>query len=94
MKGWPWDLYCVVWFNLLFWMDKGLRRPFTFFIHDFSHKYPIPYFVLQVAICYGLYRLTDSIWVFVPILYGFCQGHFLWGGHEVGEQEWPPYLGD
>jgi hypothetical protein len=89
--GFIWDAYCWGWYNFLWWMEKTARRPFTFFIHDFSHKYPIPYFIIQAAICYGLYRLTDSIWVFVPILYGFCQGHFLWNDFKIGQQEQPTY---
>jgi hypothetical protein len=85
------DIYDQIWYHFEWFLNKTARRPFTFFIHDFSHKFPYLYFILQVAVCYGFYRLVDSFWVFVPILYAFAQGHFLWGGHKVGEQEFPEF---
>lgn len=88
-------IYNPIWFTFEFLVkNPRLRRPFTFVFHDFAHRKPALYILVQLGLIFGLYWLTQSYWVLVPILYGFIQGHVLWGGHKVGEQEDPEYTGD
>lgn len=92
-KNWIERFYDKVWYKVekLWIKSKKARRPFTFIFHDFAHKHPAIYTVVQLLII-ALFSWWLSPWVLVAMLYTFIQGHILWGGHKVGEQENPPYI--
>jgi hypothetical protein len=91
---WLCDFYDWFWFNTQFWWSKTLRRPYTFVFHDFAHKYPLLYILVQCGFIFGMWWIIRSPWIVLPLVYAFIQGHVLWGGHSVDEQEFPTYIED
>ena len=87
----PW--YDELWYHMqsLWEKNKWARRPFTFVFHDFSHAQPAVYWTLH-ALILGAFAWWLSPYVLIPSAIWFIQGHVVWAGHKVGEQENPPYV--
>ena len=94
--SWLWRFYDWFWYHsqALWIKSTWARKPYTLLFHDFAHASPVGYIFVQMAFVFGMWWLVDSYWIVLPILFGFIQGHILWGGHKVGEQEDPPYNPD
>ncbi len=87
-------VYCHLWFYAEFFIDnEKLRRPFTYATRDFALQHPWLYLIINLAICYGFWRVAGW-WSLLMILYGFLNGHFFWGAPiQQGQQEYPEFKG-
>jgi hypothetical protein len=90
--NWLNHFYEELWYHVesLWEKNKWARRPFTFIFHDFSHAHPIIYWLLH-AIVIGVGSWLISPWIILFCFIWFVNGHVVWGGHSINEQENPPY---
>lgn len=92
--NWLDRVYSWVWFHFEFWVtNKLLRRPFTYWMRDFWHKYKV-WGTLILFIVTGLivWGCVFSLW-FLPLLmfHGMLLAHLVWGSEYIpGQQEDPP----
>ncbi len=90
-----WYYYCVIWFWTQFWVDKQMRRPFTYSMRDFIYKFPYLAWPLIGGLFYGAYRLSEWHLIAGFFVSGFLWvllTHLLWAKYEPGQQEWPPVI--
>ncbi len=88
-------LYAQVWYHVQFWVDKRLRRPFTYVFRDFLHQHLILGIFIRLGIVTGIIFLCRWNWAVgapAAIVYGFILGHIDWGGYKPGQQEDPEYI--
>jgi len=89
--NWLERIYCHIWFYSTPWIDKNLRRPFTFVFRDCINRYPyigVPLiFVLGAVFAYLVY--LNILWIILTASYWLLVGHVTWGAKYVPDEQEP-----
>jgi hypothetical protein len=92
--NWLERAYCFVWYYFEFWVDKYARRPFTYCMRDFVHRYPIigVALILALGTVFAYLVYLNILWMLLSAFYWLLVGHVTWSDYTPNEQEDPPVI--